>query len=561
MLPLEIEKRLAGWLALGSVCVTLVVTDRISSDPANLGKMLVLSIVAGGAFGLLLMTLRTIFHNNKLLYISAFSFLVILFISMFFSNSPWQRGFYGAAGRNTGFLTYTAFLVIFLGCANIQRIENTTKVIRYFLLAGILNLFACLFYILSGHEIFQWNNSFGKVLGTFGNPDFVSAFLGMFVTALISILASRKVSPIIRVILIALVLVTLYVIKGSAAQQGLIIVIAGLSIIGFFVLRSRTNSKWPGAIYVVINLILGILGILGTLQQGPLQKFLYKPSITFRGEYWHAGINMALKHPLTGVGIDSYGMYYRMFRRLSAATYPGLGVVSDAAHNVFIDMLAGAGLLGLLSYVFLIILVLKSSIIIYRRSKNYDPVFVLLFTLWATYQLQSFVSINQIGLGVWGWVLGGLLIGYEKVIGEGSVLGAVTKQKKVKSGNNLIGASTFLTFSIGSLMGLLVALPSFMADAKERQAYSKKDAKALIAIAGSFPRDNVRMNKASVMLANSGSKAQAATLSKDEARVYPDDFAAWYTLYALSADGSKEKATLIRKLHTLDPFNPEFAPK
>ena len=562
-MPLEIETRLTGWLAFGSTCVTLVVTDRISNDPVNVGKMLVLSIVAGGAVGLMVLSSSYILRSNRVLCSAAIGFLLLSTISMLLSRSPWQSGFYGANGRNTGLLTYFAFIVIFLGCANIQRIENITRVTRYFLLVGVLNLLACLFYVITGHDIFKWNNTISKVLGTFGNSDFVSAFLGMFITALIALLFTKKISISYRLILITLVLVTLYIIKGSGALQGLIVVAAGASIVGFFVVRALTSSKWPSIIYIGINFVLGTLGTLGTLQMGPLQKILYKPSVSFRGEYWHAGINMGLKHPLAGVGIDSYGLYYRMFRRITAVTYPGLGVVSDTAHNVFIDIFAGVGLPGLLAYFCLIGLVLKSSAHIIRRNRDYDPVFVLLFATWLTYQLQSIISINQIGLGVWGWVLGGLVIGYEKASILKTNATAVSKQKKIKinSENSLVSASTFLTFSVGALIGLLVALPAFLADAKERQAYAKKDVKLLITVANSFPRDNVRMNKAAVALANSVSRAQGTILSKAEAVEFPDDFAAWYTLYALSADGSTEKMSLRVKLHELDPFNPEFMPK
>jgi hypothetical protein len=36
------------------------------------------------------------------------------------------------------------------------------------------------------------------------------------------------------------------------------------------------------------------------------------------------------------------------------------------------------------------------------------------FTAWTCYQVQSLISINQVGLALWGWILTGALIAYEE---------------------------------------------------------------------------------------------------------------------------------------------------
>ena len=60
--------------------------------------------------------------------------------------------------------------------------------------------------------------------------------------------------------------------------------------------------------------ILGFIALMGALQKGPLTKLIYKTSVSLRGEYWQAGWNMAKEFPLTGVGMDSYGDWYRRAR-------------------------------------------------------------------------------------------------------------------------------------------------------------------------------------------------------------------------------------------------------
>ena len=42
---------------------------------------------------------------------------------------------------------------------------------------------------------------------------------------------------------------------------------------------------------------------------------------------------------------------------------------------------------------------------------NQQVVSTLLFSAWIAYQAQSLISIEFIGVSIWGWTLGGALIG------------------------------------------------------------------------------------------------------------------------------------------------------
>ena len=43
---------------------------------------------------------------------------------------------------------------------------------------------------------------------------------------------------------------------------------------------------------------------------------------------------------------------------------------------------------------------------------------LIIFSAWVGFQAQSIISINNLGLAVWGWTLGGLIIGLERSIPE-----------------------------------------------------------------------------------------------------------------------------------------------
>jgi hypothetical protein len=51
---------------------------------------------------------------------------------------------------------------------------------------------------------------------------------------------------------------------------------------------------------------------------------------------------------------------------------------------------------------------------------------------------------------------------------------------------------------------------------------------------------------------------QSADVAAFATRAFPDDFAAWYSLYQLSREGSPQENAYKVKLHELDPHNSKF---
>ena len=566
----EVELRLARWVSIGALGVTLLVTDRVSNEPVNVGKMLLLITIAGASFALTVTSYKQAWRENKALFSTLFVFLLISAISIMLSTDPWERGFFGAFGRNTGLLTYTGLSVLLLTTSFFRTVKSIRLILSALLASALINLIYC-FVAISGHDIFAWKNPYNSILGTFGNPDFISAFMGIFVTALSGLLFVFRIQLKYKPLIGLLILASIYVIKQSLALQGFLVAIAGACIVIFFYLRSATNSKWIILAYSGVISLGGLFVLFGTLQKGPLSSLLYKPSVSYRGEYWQAGINMGIQNPFTGVGMDSYGTFYRMFRASSAAISPGVNVQTDTAHNVFIDIFAGIGILGFISYLVLIGLILRASYKLAMARRAYDPLFVILFATWFTYQLQSFISINQIGLAVWGWVLGGALLAYSSITDRNEQLEKLipaSKEEKfknakkgVKAASVPISAAQALSLFIGSSLGFLIALPPFLADAKMRQALESKDVDRIVAQANAWPIDASRTNRIIIELANSDLISQAQGLAIKSVVDFPSDYASWITLYQLTPTDSNEREVQRVKLHELDPYNPEFAPK
>ena len=120
---------------------------------------------------------------------------------------------------------------------------------------------------------------------------------------------------------------------------------------------------------------------------------------------------MTLDHPFFGVGLDSYGDWYRSSRGLISTLRSGPERTANTAHNIFLDISSNGGLPLAISYFAIIIYAFLSGIRVLRQNSNFNPVFVSIFSSWFGYLIFSAISINQIGVGIWGWILTGCVIG------------------------------------------------------------------------------------------------------------------------------------------------------
>jgi O-antigen ligase len=569
MMKKELENRVGFILSWGAFVITILVTDRINSDPVNISKMLLLSVVAFSLVAVIILLMRELFTHSKFILIGSMSFLVVAAISVLTSLNPIERGLYGAFGRNTGLITYVSLIIIFLTSTLVSSDKSFQKVLNAFLLAGVFNVVLS-FLDVAGLDLFKWENPYNAVLGTFGNPNFVSAFMGMFLTFLVVQFLDQSAETKSRLAYAILIISSIATIYLSKSLQGALVAAFGSSLAIYFFIRSKERLIKFSYIYLGGLITSAGVGLAGILNKGPLATYLYGPTVKFRGEYWQAGINMGMENPITGVGIDSYGIYYRTFRELSSTVAPGVNVGTDTAHNVYIDVFSGTGFPGLIFYVLINGAVLLAAVRHLRKHLSFDGRFLVLFLCWAGYQLQSIASINQLGLAVWGWLFGGLIVAYTRTYPQGEIL---DKSLKVKSGNfgktrkeqpsQLLDASTSLKIMVGGVVGLLIALPPFVSDVKMRGLQTKKTitAEEISDFAQSWPIDNLRLNKVIVALANGNNNDKARELALFATSKFPNDYASWWALDQLTREGAPVKEAIRIKLHEIDPHNPEFFEK
>jgi len=240
----------------------------------------------------------------------------------------------------------------------------------------------------------------------------------------------------------------------------------------------------------------------------------------------------------------------------------GPEVTSNAAHNVLLDFSSNGGFPLVSIYLALMVLVVISGIKLLKRSSGFDPALAGLIAVWIAYQAQSIISLNQLGLAVWGWIISGLIIGYEinmrtkeKVV---EVKPPVSKGRNVKKPvNKGVSAKTLVSMVAGGVVGLLVGLPPFIASAQFKSAFTSPDAAKVEKAASLWPDEPLRYGQVGLVLQSNKLDAQAQRVVDAALLKFPNEFGLWSLAATLSTATPEQIAEAKKQMKRLDPFNPD----
>lgn len=560
MLKSAEERLLSKIVAFGAAFTTIFIISGSVTDPVNVTKLVSLGVASFAALGVLSVhSLLSKFREFTLVWTTLAIFISAAVSSAIMSNSPLSQNLYGAFGRNNGLIAYIFLAIMLLASLSLRKKESFTRIIKSLIFAGLINVIYCL-WVISFGDFVGWNNPYGNILGTLGNPNFIGSFLGIFIAAYFGYGLDPSSPKWFKYSVFLIVPITAFEIFNSHAIQGRIVGVTGLGIVGFFYVRSRFN-KILTATYVLSGVIGGTLALLGALQIGPLTSYIYKTSVSLRGQYWLAGWNTGEANPIFGAGMDAFGNWYRRSRDIRAIELPGVNTVVDASHNVPIDMFAFGGWPLFVSYIFLMGLGGWSIIRATLRSKDFDPILAVLASTWVGYQLQSIISINQIGLAIWGWVLTGAVIAYERSTRKNSTSPVEQRSNLgVKVKTQELDAKPALFASAFALIGLLIALPPLTSDTQWRGAQLARTVEALEATMkpGYFNPQNSSKYMTNIQtLEQSQLFDLAHSYAIKAVKWNPDSFELWKLLYLVKNATQAEREKALMNMKRLDPLNPD----
>jgi O-antigen ligase len=422
-----INNKPVNWLAGGASLITIYFNAKIQ-DPFNAPKSWILLIVAAWLSGFLIVNYKIQLKRlpRSILYIPVF-FVIFNLISLIFSPNK-KVSLLGENMRRDGFLTYLCFIIFLVaGSAFIRFV--TIK--RFYVFGLITSMVLGIYGVMqwTGNDFVQWSDHGNNVISTLGNSNFAGSMMAIALILMFGGLFFNSYNLVYKSLFLISIILLGIAILPTNARQALVILALGIGLVTTIWVSNHKPllSKIMGG----FGLASGILAILGMLQIGPLKDFLYKDSVTVRGFYWRAGIKMFQEHFLFGVGLDNYGSYFKEYRSVQYPLKYGFNLTSTNAHNVFIQQFATGGIfVGALYLAIVILIAVRGFKALRVVSGEKRLILGTLISAWMAYQAQSIISIDNIGISIWGWILGGAILGLSiEILQDGREIQSGTKPK------------------------------------------------------------------------------------------------------------------------------------
>ena len=527
---------------LGAFLVTVIILPNWSYDPVSAPKLLTLASVAGVSFGLYLLdpqkSEKNQFLRDKFMLLICL-FVLLLALNVTINHYAFAERMYGIRGRATGFLTFISLSAI----AFVISKGRTTN--RFFFYLLMSNVVVCGYFLLQimNLDFFSVENFYSAPSSTLGNPNFVSGFVGFSVFVIFYYFNFKdKISWLAT---LTFLLVNIFVLYRSQSIQGIIGTFVGILVLLLLNVMQSSKIKIKVAA-LLLSLGAVTLTLLGFLGLGPLSRILESSTVFSRLDYWRSAVRMTFDNWLFGVGLDGYGDFYRMYRDQVAIDRFGAGQTADSAHNVFLDMFASGGLP--LGVVFLVISIYPAAKLFLKLLKNSekDRIGILLLAIWAAFQLQAFVSVNQIGVSIWGWILLGFMVAH----GKNSEKDNSSSARKYSERRAIRMVSAILLF----IAAPLIATPQLASEFKFLSFANRADGVSLDNLVSSWPQDSRRMNFVARGWVNSAEPTRAKSLILRAIAFNPNFYPNWSVLIELPNATTEERENARQAMKRLDPL-------
>jgi O-antigen ligase len=482
---------------------------------------------------------------NLIVKIISLGLIFCIFISFISSQSPKEQLIFGRDGRYNGTITFVALVILFVISSTIS-LNKSSYLTKSIVTSVIIIVLYSIMQLLNLDPI-KWDTVNIKYFGTFGNPNFLSSFLAISVIPLLAFMYKKlkNESIILKIILYIIVnTIAIYLIYKTFSIQGFVVLFLTNIVWLAFWFYSKNKIKF---LYLTIftALISSYLGIIGTLNKGPLANLLYKSSITSRGDFYRSAIEMTKENWEFGVGADSFGDYYLMYRDVTAANRIN-AELADSAHNYFLDISASFGVFMLIIYLFMIVMTFISFTKIYTKT-NYDQSLLVLFIIWSGLIIQSLISPLNLAFLVYIFLFSGLILGNRNYLQptHGNALTRFDLKSKYPT-------------IVGLFCALIVINPLVQRDHAILVANNAKRLDSLLLAIEQYPKSTTSYNKVLVILDSQSDKKLLLLTARKAANFNMRSSAAQMLIFNSTFSSKDEKTNALKQLIALDPKNSYF---
>jgi O-antigen ligase len=556
-------KKVQTFVLLGGVFTTLTIWSKLE-DPINLPKLFVLVLFGAIVLGLSTPTLLGASKSttgNKKIGLSLIGLFIVALLVSTIATDVKYTAIFGEYHRNNGALSYLAMAILFAGSVATFSGQSSIRFFKFFAITGLL-LTGYGFLQAAGKDPVGWKIDYNPFITTLGNPNFTSAFLGLAGVAIL-LLAVEAKDRKIHVLYAVGLLADLYILYKSGSIQGIFGFLIGATII--IITKLWLVNKKFGQVSLILAAIGATPVALAVFNLGPLASKLYQGTLRNRLDYWNAAFAMFKDHPIFGVGIDRYGEYYRQYAVQNQVVQ---GQITDNAHSVYMQLLSTGGLILFIPYLALIAYVTFIGLkALFRANGNEKLLIAGVFAIWLGTLAVNIVAIDNLGVAVWFWITGGVLVAVSSDKAPQNVDSAKVKKTAARSRTSTNASefpySNVLAGAFG-LSVLLILLPNLSSSEaiKSLSANTKNlSVNAYVAELNKQVSDNQGNSQNLILLADVALRQGEIDLSYEiSSRIRELDPRSFYGQYlpalAYEATGKLGEAISFReKLVALDPWN------
>jgi O-antigen ligase len=566
-----VQSRLAtvpkGLIAILIPLIGLAVSPWHNLEPVSLPKLFILTLVLGLLLFFQFLTNQPVSLQLDLFNVALGLGFFLILVNLIENNQFLSERFFGVTGRSAGALLFISLLILILMTRSISPISLTLILIS--IKAAMVIVVLYFFVQLIGYDKAQWIDTYGGVpSSTLGNPNYVSALVGIGSSITLPYLFARKTRISLRFLLFVCLCVELYVLYASNSIQGFVILSFSLT---FFFLSLIKNSlfaqikNWLKFLKILTMSFLLIL-MLALIQ---FRDLLDLPSsYKARIDYWYAAMRMIKDSPLTGQGFDYFSESYFLFRGQDAAdSAPGL--FSDSAHNYFLDYGAFGGVPLLLAFLIPTLLVLTRTLYFCfnfplktNGEPNLDLATLGCVLAWWGFLIQSLINPISYGLIVPSAILTGVL--YAILPSSFDKFNSVGNWSRVKKAFNFkyylkLSRTSYLLLRITGL-ALAVSIPilgaqPIIADAKFRDAIEQGNGEEVLRLSITEPKNFLRMETASRIFLQNNYPDLALRVTRIMVKENPGNIRGWRLLNTNPNATTDEKIKSRTNMLKLDPLN------
>lgn len=239
------------------------------------------------------------------------------------------------------------FLIFFIATQTLETKQDVWLLLGAVVASGLIQAVWLTYQVLSGGQVVSDTT---RATGTVIDPNIFAGYLILLIPLVVAVGLSLRATWSLGATALAFIVlaVALVATLSRSGWLGLSVATVGLAIL-------LPKQRWKvillvggvGAALLSVGLVGPIAARLGPGTQGPSEILLSRWNV------WTESAQIFIQHPIFGVGVMNLTNY------LPSNSIPGTEILNDA-HNIFLNMAAERGVIGLATFVFFVFMLFRT---------------------------------------------------------------------------------------------------------------------------------------------------------------------------------------------------------